>query len=71
MGGHDAIGDYGILMFDSATIREELAAMERKLKERPQDHKLVDRYIGYARKLRDMEYDENGFVSARNNVTGY
>lgn len=58
-------------MFDAATIREELAAIEKALKDRPSNADLLNRYVLYSRKLRQMEYNENGFVSARNGVTGY
>ena len=58
-------------MFDSATLREELEAMEAKLKITPKDRDLINRFVVYARKLRQMEYEESGYVSARNSVTGY
>lgn len=58
-------------MFDSATLREELTAIERKLKDNPKDTKLINLYVNYAKQLRKAEFNENGFVSARNAVTGY
>lgn len=57
-------------MFDAETLREELAALEQKLQHR-NDPEMVNRYVVYARKLRRMEYEQDGYVSARNNVTGY
>lgn len=58
-------------MFDAATLREELEAIESKLKQNPRNNELLNRYVNYARKLRDAEYNENGYVTARNNMTGY
>ena len=58
-------------MFDAATLREELEAIEAKLKQNPRNSKLLDRYINYARKLRQKEFEENGYVAARSSVTGY
>lgn len=58
-------------LFDSATLREELAAIERQLKDRPSDKTLINRYVNYARRLREREFEENGYVTARNSVTGY
>lgn len=58
-------------MFDAATLREELAAMERALQQKPGDGALLNRYVRYSRKLRQMEFEENGYVTARSSVTGY
>lgn len=58
-------------MFDAATLREELAVMEEKLKLNPRNDELVNRYMLYARKLRQKEYKDNGYVAARSSVTGY
>ena len=58
-------------MFDAATLREELEAMEAKLRLTPNDHVLVNRFVNYARRLRQKEYEENGYVTARNSMTGY
>lgn len=58
-------------MFDAATLREELEAIEQKLKQNPRNNELVNRYLIYARKLREKEYEENGYVAARSSVTGY
>ena len=58
-------------MFDAATLREELDAIESKLKQDPRNSELLNRYINYARKLRDKEHEENGYVTARSSVTGY
>jgi len=58
-------------MFDAATLREELAVMEDKLKQNPRNDELLNRYMMYARKLRQKEFEENGYVAARSSVTGY
>ena len=58
-------------MFDAATLREEMDAIEAKLKQNPRDSELINRYVGYARKLRQKEYEEDGYVAARSSVTGY
>lgn len=58
-------------MFDAATLREELTALEAKLKQNPRDEQALNMYVNYARKLRDAEYRENGYVTARNGMTGY
>ena len=58
-------------MFDAATLREELAVMEDKLKQNPRNDKLLNRYMMYARKLRQKEFEDNGYVAARSSVTGY
>jgi hypothetical protein len=59
------------MKFDAATIREELEALEAKLKDTPRDSKLLGLYLSNARKLRDMEFQSSGYVTARSNVTGY
>jgi phage terminase large subunit len=55
----------GLLMkFDAATIREELEALESKLKDTPRDSKLLGLYLSNARKLRDMEFQaSSGYVT--------
>lgn len=58
-------------MFDSATLREELNAISAKLEKAPQDKKLLNLYLNYARQLRQAEYNENGYVTQRSPVTGY
>ena len=58
-------------MFDAATLREELAVMEDKLKQNPRNSELLNRYMLYARKLRQKEFEGNGYVAARSSVTGY
>lgn len=58
-------------MFDAATLREELAAIEAKLKQNPHNSKLINLAVTYARRLREAEHRENGYVTARNSVTGY
>ena len=57
--------------FDIATLREELAAIERMLKDRPRDNTLINRYVHTARMLREAENERDGYVSSRNSVTGY
>jgi len=63
-------------MFDIATLREEMQAIERKIeiargKMLKPDDDLINRWVVYSRKLRDAEYRENGYVTARNGMTGY
>jgi hypothetical protein len=58
-------------MFDAATLREEMVAIEQKLSNGKSDPKLVDQWVMYSRKLREIERNENGYVTARNSVTGY
>jgi hypothetical protein len=58
-------------MFDAATLREELTAIEDKLKQNPRNSELLNRYMLYARKLRQKEFEDNGYVAARSSVTGY
>jgi hypothetical protein len=58
-------------MFDAATLREELAILEDKLKQNPRNDELLNRYMMYARKLRQKEFEDNGYVAARSSVTGY
>ncbi len=53
----------GIL--DAAGLRDDLAVMERQIESNPGDHHLVARYLAYARKLREFDYRENGYVTAR------
>jgi hypothetical protein len=63
------------MKFDASTLREEMevieSQVERSLKEGRRDDKLIDRYIVYARKLRQKEFEDNGYVAARSSVTGY
>lgn len=59
------------MKFDASTLREEMEVMERKLKDGTRDQKLIDRYLVHARKLRDKEFEENGYVTPRNSTTGY
>lgn len=58
-------------MFDAATLREEVEAMHKRIEAGSRDKDLINRYMLYTRKLRDAEHRENGFVTARNSVTGY
>jgi hypothetical protein len=58
-------------MFDAATLREELTAIERQLQQKPSDPDLLNRYVVYSRRLRRLEYEKDGYVTARSSVTGY
>lgn len=58
-------------LFDAATLREEITSLEQQIKDGGRDSKLVDRWVVYSRKLREIEQRENGYVTARNSVTGY
>ena len=58
-------------VFDAATLREEMAAIEQKMQNGTKDAKLIDRWVMYSKKLREAEQRENGYVTARNSVTGY
>ena len=58
-------------VFDAATLREELSVLEANLKQNPRDEKSLKLFINYARKLREAEHRESGYVTARNGVTGY
>ena len=60
---------YRAFMLDAATLRKDLAAMEKQIQLNPNDNDLVDRYLTYARKVREIEYRENGYVSARKSAT--
>jgi hypothetical protein len=57
-------------MFDAATLREELNAMIDE-KGRLLPGFKPEYAVKIAKKLRDAEYRENGYVTARNGVTGY
>ena len=52
-------------MLDAATLREDLAAIEKEIEFNPNDSDLINRYLTYARKVREIEYRENGYVTAR------
>jgi hypothetical protein len=52
-------------MLDAATLREDLAAMEEQIQLTPNDSDLLQRYLTYERKIREIEYCENGYVTAR------
>lgn len=58
-------------MFDAATLREEMAALEKLIPLEKNKTLLINRYVNYARQLRELEYKELGYVTARNSVTGY
>jgi hypothetical protein len=59
------------MKLDASTLREEMEALERAIKDGPRTQKLVDQYIVHARKLRDQEFQDNGYVTPRNSTTGY
>jgi hypothetical protein len=58
-------------MLDVATLREELAAIEKQIQFDSRDGTLISRYLTYARKIRKLEYREKGYVTARTRVTEY
>jgi hypothetical protein len=53
------------LVLDAASLREELAAIENQIQLNPKDIDLIDRQLTYARKIREIEHRENGYVTAR------
>ena len=53
------------MMLDAATLREDLAVMEKQIRFNPNDYDLIGKYLTYARKVREIEYCENGYVTAR------
>lgn len=57
---------YRAFVLDAATLREDLAAMERLIQFNPNDNNLIRKYLAYARKAREIEFRENGYVTARN-----
>jgi hypothetical protein len=52
-------------MLDAAALREDLAAMEKQIRFNPNDYDLINKYLTYARKIREIEYSKNGYVTAR------
>jgi hypothetical protein len=56
---------YRARMLDAATLREELAAIENQIQLNPKDNDLINRHLTYARKIREIEHRENGYVTAR------
>ena len=56
-------------ILDAATLREDLAVMEKQIRFNPKDNDLINRYLTYSRKVREIEYRENGYVTARNRPT--
>jgi dTDP-D-glucose 4,6-dehydratase len=50
---------------DAASLRDDLAAMERQIRFNPGNHDLIRRYVTYARKVREIEFRETGYVTAR------
>ncbi|WP_157449966.1 hypothetical protein [Bradyrhizobium sp. ARR65] len=61
---------YRAFTLDAATLREDLAIMEKQIQLKPNDNDLINRYLTYARKVREIEYRENGYVSSRNESSG-
>ena len=53
------------IRLNAAALREDLAAMEQQIQLNRNDRDLIDRYLTYARKVREMEFRENGYVTAR------
>ncbi len=53
-------------LLDAAALREDLGAMEKQIRFNPNDNDLIHRYLTYARKVREIEYREKGYVTARN-----
>jgi hypothetical protein len=56
---------YRALALDAATLRADLAAIEEQIQLNPNDNDLIDRHLTYARKIREIEHRENGYVTAR------
>lgn len=56
-------------ILDAATLREDLVAMEKQIQFTPNDNDLINRYLRYARKVREIEYHENGYVTVRNQLS--
>lgn len=56
---------YRALALDAATLREDLAAIEKQIQLNPNDYDLISRHLTYARKIREIEFRENGYVTAR------
>ena len=56
---------YRAIRLNAAALREELAAMEQQIQLNRNDRDLIDRYLTYARKVREIEFRENGYVTAR------
>ena len=52
-------------VLDAETLREELAAIENQIQLNPRDVDLINRHLIYARKIREIEYREKGYVTAR------
>jgi hypothetical protein len=59
------------MKFDASTLREEMEVLEARIKGGTRDQKMIDRYLVHARKLRDQEFQEHGYVTPRNRTTGY
>jgi len=56
---------YRAIRLNAAVLREDLAAMEQQIRLNRNDRDLIDRYLAYARKVREIEFRENGYVTAR------
>ncbi|MDN5001256.1 hypothetical protein ACFQZO_10205 [Bradyrhizobium sp. GCM10027634] len=53
-------------MLEAAILPEDLAVIEKQIQLNPNDNDLINRYLKYARKVREIEFHENGYVTARN-----
>ena len=60
--------DNRAIKLDTAALREDLAAMEQQIRLNRNDHDLIDRYLAYARKVREIEFRQKGYVTARNQL---
>jgi hypothetical protein len=63
--GETTMKRYRAIRLDAAALREDLAAMEQQIQLNRNDRDLIDRYLTYARKVREIEFRENGYVTAR------
>lgn len=59
---------YRAIRLDAAALREDLAAMAQQIQLNRNDRDLIDRYLTYARKVREIEFRENGYVTARDQL---
>jgi hypothetical protein len=57
------------IVLDAASLREDLAAIEKQIERNPTDNNLINRHMMYARKVREIEYRENGYVTSRDRVS--
>ena len=57
---------YRAFFLDAAALRKDLAAMEKQIQLNRKANDLINRYLAYFRKVREIEYREKGYVTARN-----